>query len=457
MHPNVLKAVSALVILASVCHLSDAQYRADAAYSSLYDSETVRSFKEDVGFLSSALLEGRAPGSDGEKEAAEYIYSRLKGYGVEMLCPPDGDTFGIARPDGDTLTSRNVTGFIQGYDRDLKNRYIVVGARLDNLGVNPMTVDGKSVDQIYYGANGNASGLAVMVELARMLRTNSLLLRRSVIFVGFGASTMTYSGAWYFLNRTFADDIGRIDAVINLDMLGTVDNGFYAYTASNADLNDLILELGKDLQPVLPELVAEEPYPSDHRAFYAKEIPAVFLTSGKYPEHNTARDTGSIIDYGMMEKALEYTYNLTVQLANTDDRISFRPEESVGRGPSYDDVVSYNDCDVKPMFLNSTDPAQFLYRWVYQYLRYPQTAVEEGVQGRVVVDFIIEKDGRVTDARVVRSVDPRLDEEALRVVNASPKWRAGRVNGERVRTSMTIPVEFVLEKKSDRKGFGIRR
>ena len=204
-------------------------------------------------------------------------------------------------------------------------------------------------------------------------------------------------------------------------------------------------------------MVAEEPYPSDHRAFYAKEIPAVFLTSGKYPEHNTARDTGSIIDYGMMEKALEYTYNLTVQLANTDDRISFRPEETVGRGPSYDDVVSYNDCDVKPMFLNSTDPAQFLYRWVYQYLRYPQTAVEEGVQGRVVVDFIIEKDGRVTDARVVRSVDPRLDEEALRVVNASPKWRAGRVNGERVRTSMTIPVEFVLEKKSDRKGFGIRR
>ena len=73
------------------------------------------------------------------------------------------------------------------------------------------------------------------------------------------------------------------------------------------------------------------------------------------------------------------------------------------------------------------------------------------------MDFIIEKDGRVTDARVVRSVDPRLDEEALRVVNASPKWRAGRVNGERVRTSMTIPVEFVLEKKSDRKGFGIRR
>ena len=109
------------------------------------------------------------------------------------------------------------------------------------------------------------------------------------------------------------------------------------------------------------------------------------------------------------------------------------------------------------MFLNSHDPAQFLQRWVYQYLRYPQSAVEEGVQGRVVVDFIIEKDGRITGARVIRSVDPRLDEEALRVVNASPKWRPGRVNGQKVRTSMTIPIEFVLERKSERNRFGIKR
>ena len=450
---------SGIAVLAAFmlpCTVSHAQYRSDAAYSSLYDSETVKAFKEDVVFLSSAALEGRAPGSEGEKEAAEYLYSRLSGYGVDMLCSEEGDTFGIAMDDGDTLTSRNITGFIQGYDKDLKDRYIVIGARMDNIGVHTMTVDGKEVDQIYYGANGNASGMSVMIELARMLRTNSLLLRRSVILVGFGSSSMTYAGAWYFLNRTFAADADRIDAMINLDMLGTVDNGFYAYTSSNADMNALISELGRELQPVLPEIVADEPYPSDHRAFYAKEIPSVMLTSGKYPEHNTSRDTGSIIDYGMMEKALEYAYNLTVMLANTDGPLSFRPRELVPRGPSYDDVVSFNDCDVKPIFLNSQDPAQFLQRWVYQYLKYPQSAVEEGVQGRVVVDFIIDKDGKVTDARVIRSVDPRLDEEALRVVNASPKWRPGRVNGEKVRTSMTLPIEFILEKKSDRR-IGIKR
>jgi len=68
------------------------------------------------------------------------------------------------------------------------------------------------------------------------------------------------------------------------------------------------------------------------------------------------------------------------------------------------------------------------------------------------VDFIIEKDGSVSDVRVVRSADPLLDEEAVRVISASPKWRPGRVNGVKVRTSMSIPVEFRLERKG---GFGI--
>ena len=134
---------SGIAVLAAFmlpCTASHAQYRSDAAYSSLYDSETVKAFKEDVVFLSSAALEGRAPGSEGEKEAAEYLYSRLSGYGVDMLCSEEGDTFGIAMDDGDTLTSRNITGFIQGYDKDLKDRYIVIGARMDNIGVHTMTV-----------------------------------------------------------------------------------------------------------------------------------------------------------------------------------------------------------------------------------------------------------------------------------------------------------------------------
>lgn len=456
-----IKKVYILLVSALVCptvfsplHLY-AQYRTDGNYSGLYDSETAASMRRHVSEIASAANQGRKAGSEGEKNAAGYLYNVLKDYGVEMLCPESGDEFGISLADGDTLASRNVIGFVQGYDARLRNRYVVVGARLDNLGTNSMTVNGKPHEQIYFGANGNASGLAMMMELARMVSTNSILFRRSVIFIGLGASSETFAGSWYFLNRSFSDT-DAIDAMINLDMLGTGDSGFYAYTASNADLNSILDAMSAELQPVHPEVVAYEPYPSDHRAFYAAEIPAVYFTTGQYPQHNTPKDTGDIIDYGMMERELEYIYNFTVNVANTDDVIAFRPEEKeVRKVPQKEDVVPYYECDFKPSFLNSTDPRQFLTKWVYPYLKYPAEAVKNGIQGTVQVNFVIDKDGKVRDVEVVKSVDPLLDAEAVKVISASPKWRPARVNGQKVNSSMTLPVEFRLEKKSKSGGFGI--
>ena len=432
------------------------QYRNGGDYRSLDDSDNVASMKAHVGYLSSSYLEGRKAGSEGEKLAAEYIESVFKSYGVDLLSPKGGEKFGIRKENGDTLTSCNVIGFVQGYDKNLRNQYIVVGARLDNLGSMMMTVDGEQREKIFYGANGNASGLAMMLELARMVQMNSIVFRRSVLFVAFGASMETYAGSWYFLNRSFSDS-RNIDAMIDLDMLGTGYHGFYAYTSSNSDMNALISSLKGGLQPVNPEITAMEPYPSDHRVFYSHEIPSVLFTTGRFPQHNTERDTQSIIDYEMMERELEYIYNFTETLANTEASLMFRPSDVPKRSAEYDDIVSFYDCDQRPVFLHSSDPKDFLNKWVYQYLKYPVEAVREGIQGRVMVDFVIEKDGKVTDVRVVKGVSEELDAEAVRVVAASPKWKPGRVNGNRVRTSLTIPVEFKLEKKGGKPSFGIKK
>ena len=439
--------------LAATISLS-AQYRPGAAYSDIDDGETVSCMKNHVRYLASAMLEGRKAGSEGEKVAADYVASTFKEYGVDLLTPAGGELFGIKTEQGDTLTSRNVIGFVQGYDPELRNQYIVVGARLDNMGSMTMTVDGKPVERVYYGANGNASGLAILVELARMVQTHSILFRRSVLFIAFGASSQTFAGSWYFLNRSFSD-VDKIDAMINLDMLGTGDRGFYAYTSSNADMNTLLNMMKGQLQPVHPELTSSEPYPSDHRAFYAKEIPSVFFTTGKYPEHNTYRDTPSVVNYEMMERELEYIYNFTRELANTDMQPLFR--DMADKNKTSDDVVAYYDCDQRPMFLNSQDPRRFLEEWVYKYLKYPESALRNGIQGRVMVQFIIEKNGKVTDVKVVRGVSEELDAEAVKVISASPEWKAGRVNGNKVRTSMSIPVEFRLEKKGGKPSFGIKK
>lgn len=451
-----LKKVAIFCFSALLTLSASAQFRSGSVYEDLYDGETVSAMKSHVRELSSAMMEGRKAGSEGEKMAAEYVEEIFKQYGVDVISPKGGEEFGLRSEAGDTLTSRNVVGFVQGYDKTLRDRYIVVGARMDNIGSMMMTVDGEPRNKIFYGANGNASGLAVMLELARMVQTNSILFRRSVLFVAFGASGETFAGSWYFLNRSFKD-AGNIDAMINLDMLGTGYNGFYAYTSSNADMNSILRTLTGELQPILPEIVSLEAYPSDHRAFYDKEIPSVMFTTGRYPEHNTERDTQSIIDYALMEKELEYIYNFTLALANFGGQIMFRTDKPAAKSAPKDDVVAYNDCDQRPTFLNSADPNQFLEKWVYQYLKYPPEAVKNGIQGRVMVEFIINKDGKVSDARVVRGVSPELDEEALKVVNASPKWKPGKHRGEKVRTSITIPVEFRLEKKDGRARVGIRK
>ena len=437
-----ITAIAAALIAAAVT--LNAQYR--NPLESLEDSESVRALKEHVAMLASAQMEGRAPGSEGEKMAADYLEEKLKEYGIDVL---QQQIFGIAQ-NADTLNSRNVVGFLQGWDSSLNGRYIVIGARMDNLGTDTYIQDGETARRIYYGANGNASGMAMMLELAGKLSYARNLLRRSVLFVGFGASTQTLAGSWYFLNKAFAADADKIDAMINLDMLGTGENGFYAYTSANEDLNSIVKSLQGELLPVQAELTGIEPYTGDHRAFYAKEIPSVLFTTGRYPEHGTGRDSFGIVDFEGMEKELEYVYSYVQRLCNGPAPLfrnsSVKEETPVG-------VYSFADVDFKPMFLNSADPSVFMEKWVYQYLKYPKYAAENGIQGRVLVSFIIDEKGNVTDVKVTRGIHTALDDEAVRVISASPKWRPGRRAGKKVKVLMTAAVDFRLEKTKGK--FGI--
>ena len=86
---------------------------------------------------------------------------------------------------------------------------------------------------------------------------------------------------------------------------------------------------------------------------------------------------------------------------------------------------------------------------MYKYLKYPSYAIEHNIQGQVLVSFIIEKDGTVTNVQVEDGVDELLDDEAVRVVSVSPKWIPGQIKGSKVRTKMVIPVEFRLSSKWD--------
>jgi protein TonB len=85
-----------------------------------------------------------------------------------------------------------------------------------------------------------------------------------------------------------------------------------------------------------------------------------------------------------------------------------------------------------------------LFQYLSNTIQYPVVAEENGVQGRVIVTFVVERDGSITDVKVVKSVAPSLDREAVRVVRSMPKWTPGKQKGDAVRVKYTMPVTFRL-------------
>ena len=107
-----------------------------------------------------------------------------------------------------------------------------------------------------------------------------------------------------------------------------------------------------------------------------------------------------------------------------------------------EEAIPFQLVEQKPSF-NGGDANTFS-KWVNERLVYPEIAKENGVQGRVTLQFTVEADGRVTNVRVLRGVDPSLDAEAVRVVSSSPKWKPGRQRDRAVKVTYTFPVIFQL-------------
>lgn len=105
--------------------------------------------------------------------------------------------------------------------------------------------------------------------------------------------------------------------------------------------------------------------------------------------------------------------------------------------------VVYKVVDQMPSFPGGN---QALFSYLQENLKYPAVAQANGIQGRTLVTFVVEKDGSITNAQVVRSAgDPSLDREAVRIIRTMPRWRPGKIQGQTVRVQYTVPINFKLQ------------
>ncbi len=118
------------------------------------------------------------------------------------------------------------------------------------------------------------------------------------------------------------------------------------------------------------------------------------------------------------------------------------PATTIGVGVEEEDNVVFQVVETMPSFPGG-DAA--LFKFLNDNIKYPVIAQENGIQGRVICQFVVNRDGSIVDVEVVRSVDPSLDKEAIRVIKAMPNWAPGKQRGKAVRVKYTLPVNFRLQ------------
>lgn len=168
------------------------------------------------------------------------------------------------------------------------------------------------------------------------------------------------------------------------------------------------------------------------------EITRRFTPPPPPPPETVQADLIDIVEDNTLEEEVEFQSTEDVQ----KDAVIINYGEGDGEGEVYADDEIFAVVEEMPSFPGG-DAA--LMSYISKSIKYPSIAQENGIQGRVICTFVINRDGKVTNAEVIRSVDPSLDKEALRVINNMPTWKPGKQRGKPVRVKYTLPIVFRLQ------------
>ena len=303
-----------------------------ASYFSLFSQAeiTENEIKDHIEFLILDKNGGRFPGEKGAKRVVKYIKKEFKTIGLKPLSKSYEQHFkaqlrvdkGInEKPE---VTTCNVIGFIEGNDLDLKNEYIVLGAHYDHLGLGGPSSKSDKRGVVYHGADDNASGTAALLEIAEKLISRQDELKRSVLFIAFGAEEQGLLGSKYFIENPLIP-LSQIKLMINMDMVGRLNENKHVYAGGAGTFTngvDFMKNLGKSLG-LNPIVHAGSVGGSDHVSFYKKNISVLGIHTGGHPQYHTPEDTLELINLEGEKLVCEYVFQTILNKASTIDNIEF--------------------------------------------------------------------------------------------------------------------------------------
>jgi len=267
-----------------------------------------KNLKKHVYFLASDKMKGRGTGSKQNLKAAKYIEKKFKTYQLKPLGENgyfqefDAKIRKVKVPDSNRL-ARNVIGFLDNN----ASKTIIIGAHYDHLGEGKQgsSLANDSYGAIHNGADDNASGVAGLLELARIYSQNQVKESVNFLFIAFGAEELGLVGSRYFVQHP-TYDLKKIHWMLNMDMIGRLNKetgvsiiGFGTSPAFETIFNDL------NPQRFVKFYTGYEGRGgSDQTSFYEKDIPVLFFHTGGHPDYHRPTDDADKIDFSSLQGIL---------------------------------------------------------------------------------------------------------------------------------------------------------
>ena len=284
--------------------------------------------RQTVEYLASQELGGRYPATHGDTLASEFIVGQLRSMKLKPVVKGKkkiGYFHDFTYGKNEKRTTHNILAVLPGKDKRLRNEYIVVGSHYDHLGMGGEGSGSRRPDTlgVHPGADDNASGDAVVLQLARHFK--KVRSPRSIIFVFFGAEEQGLVGSKFFLDWMRHADAQRINlpdslkgivAMVNLDMVGRMRDHAMSVsgTGTSSSFKAMVEEVAQQ-SGVHVSCIPDGYGPSDQASFVAADIPVLFLTTGGHMEYHTPADVPSTLNYDGMQQTLDFSKELITRLA----------------------------------------------------------------------------------------------------------------------------------------------
>ncbi len=270
-------------------------------------------FKQLVQYLASDELEGRGLGTQGATLAKNYIENAFKSAGLKPFFEESYFQVFSIKFQLAWVNPTNIAGFIEGSDATLKNEFIVIGAHYDHVGYE---IEG---DQkiIYNGADDNASGVSMLIELAKSLASTNP--KRSILFIAFDAEESGLLGAYHFIKTLGPDKQKQIKKLFSLDMVGMLEANKKLELKGITQLvqgKDIVEPIGNKYGIKLDKVNDLLEQRTDTYPFGVVGIPSTHVFTGLKSPYHKPEDTFDLLDYKGMQKIHQFMHEVALTMAN---------------------------------------------------------------------------------------------------------------------------------------------